>query len=233
MRKLLAIVATAAAVVGLGVGASHAAQPGDQELAKAGVFTADDFPAGWRATPPKKNKTDPLKCPAVEKVVSGLRKAKKTKASSDDYEQGNDQYSSSAVVYGTEDVTRRIYKAAASRDFRGCVSKLVKDEVGKQDQLKGFDVKVEVGTVTGGSYGDESANIGLKLTVSKGSLSQDEFVDIVFVRVGRSLGFYSHVSDKETSTCNEFSPDDCVSFTGLITSATGRLAGNSAPVTTT
>jgi len=224
MRKLLAIVATAAAVVGLGVDAAHAAQPGDMELAKAGVFQADDFPAGWRATPHKKSKTDPLKCPAVEKAVSDLRNAKKTEASSDDYEQGNDQYSSSAVVFRTEDVTRRVYKVVNSRDFRRCLTKLFKDEVGKQDQLKGFDVKVEAGTVTGGSYGDESANIGLKLTVSKGSLSQDVFADIVFVRVGRALGFYAHVSDKETSTCDEFSPENCVSFTGLITSATGRLS---------
>jgi hypothetical protein len=194
---------------------------------------AVDFPAGWRATPHKKSKTDPLKCPAVEKAVSDLRKAKKTEASSDDYEQGNDQYSSSAAVFRTEDVTRRVYKAVASRDLRRCVSKLFKDEVAKQDQLKGLDVKVETGTVTGGSYGDESANIGLKLTVSQGSISQDVFADIVFVRVGRSLGFYSHVSDKETSTCDEFSPDDCVSFAGLITSATDRLVGSSAPVTTT
>jgi hypothetical protein len=62
-------------------------------------------------------------------------------------------------------------------------------------------------------------------TVSEGNLSQDVFADFVFVRVGRALGAYFYVTESEPggTSCSEFSSDDCVSFDGLITSATERL----------
>jgi hypothetical protein len=195
----------------------------DRQVAKAGVFQTSDFPAGWRATPHTKSKSDPFKCPTVEKAVSGLRKRRTADASSDDFERSNEQYTSNVIVFRTEDVARRAYKAVDSRAFRRCASEAVKDEVKKRGEEQGFDVKVETGTMTGtGSYGNQSSDIGFKITVTKG-ISIDLFGDIVFARVGRTLGIYSHVSDKEDSSCGEFSSSDCVSFNDLITAATNRL----------
>jgi hypothetical protein len=95
-------------------------------------------------------------------------------------------------------------------------------------RTEGAAVKVEGGTVTGsGSYGDESSDIGLKVTVSEGAASQDLFADFVFVRVGRALGIYGRQSTSEQS---EF---DTPTFDGLITSATGRLTDATGGQTTT
>jgi hypothetical protein len=223
-QAAVAAVAVAAASLGLLAQPAAAQSPSDREIAKAGVFQADDFPAGWRATPDKKSE-DPFKCPEVEKAVKGLKKQQTAKASGDDFEQGDEQYSSGAVVLRSEDVARRAYKVVASDALQRCIKRTFSDEVKSKGDEEGVDVKVEFGTVTGsGSYGDESSDIGMKITVSQGSLSQDLFADIVFVRVGRALGAYSHISisdvDKE---CGGSSTDDCVSFDALITSATDRL----------
>jgi hypothetical protein len=219
MTKIIATIALGAVGLGLVAQPAAAQSPSDRDIAKAGVFQAGDFPAGWRATPHKKSK-DPFKCPEVEKAHPGLNKARTrtAKANGDDYHQGVEQFSSGVVVGRTEDVTHRAYKAVVSNDMRRCLKRNLEDELKSQANEKGADVKVEVGTVTGsGSYGDESANIGLKMTVSQGSLSQDVFADIVFVRVARSLGFYTRVA---TSEPTEF---DTPTFDGLITSATGRM----------
>jgi hypothetical protein len=159
----------------------------------------------------------------VQKKATSLQKQRTARANADDYEHGEEQFSSAAAVYRKEDATHRTFELAASRGFCRCLTQLINKEVKKAVEDKGFDVKTEAGTVTGmNSYGDESTDYGMKIT-SKGSASVDYFADFVFVRLGRSLGFYAHVSDKEDSTCGEFSSDDCVSFDGLITSATDRL----------
>jgi hypothetical protein len=195
-----------------------AQSPSDRDIAKAGVFQEDDFPAGWRATPSKKTKSDLRNCPTLKKAVGDVRKNRAAESESDDFERRDDHYTSGVIVYRTEDVARRAYGAAASNNMRRCVTRFVKDEVEKKAKEEGFDVKVEVGTVTGsGSYGDESSDIGLTVTASKDSLSQDIFADFVFVRVGRALGVYARVSTSEPS---EF---DTPTFDGLITSATERL----------
>jgi hypothetical protein len=130
------------------------------------------------------------------------------------------------VVLRTEGGARRAYKVLTSAATRRCLTRIVKDEVQSKASEQGVDVKTEVGTVTGSSsYGDESSGIGLKFTVTKG-ISVDLFADIVFARVGRTIGLYSHASDSEVDKeCGASSTTDCLSFKGLITAATGRLAG--------
>jgi hypothetical protein len=216
VTKLLATIAFGAASLWLVVPSAAAQSPSDREIAKAGVFHADDFPAGWRATPPKKSDADPNACPALRRAVGSSRKNRTAKAASDDFERQNDRYSSNVAVARTDDLARRAYKAAASRDMRRCITRIFKEEIKKS--TKGYDVKVEGGTVTGsGSYGDESSDIGFKITLSKEPLNQEVFADFVFVRVGRAIGLYLRVSTSESS---EF---DTPTFDGLITSATGRL----------
>jgi hypothetical protein len=60
MRRGLVIFAVFAVVVVLAAQPADATalggNDGDKQIAKAGVFQADDFPAGWRATPPEANK---------------------------------------------------------------------------------------------------------------------------------------------------------------------------------
>lgn len=190
----------------------------DAQLASEGVFMANDFPSGWRATPHKKSKSSLNDCPVLRKALRNVRKNRTANVTSDDFGRGNDQYTSAVVVYRTEDVARRAYAAAASPDMRRCATSLLKNEVTKKVGGQGFDVKVEGGTVTGsGSYGDESSDIGFKITASKGGLSEDVFADITFVRVGRTLGGYTRTSTSESSGL------DTPTFNGLITTATSRL----------
>jgi hypothetical protein len=119
MKRTIAIVALCVALIALPATTAGAKNdPADKPLARAGVFQADDFPAGWRATPHKKSKSDPNACPAVKKAVGGAGKSKTAEANSDDYEQGNEQYTSLAVVLRTEDVARRRYAALASSATR-------------------------------------------------------------------------------------------------------------------
>jgi hypothetical protein len=105
-----------------------------------------------------------------------------------------------------------------------CVTRLLESAVKSKSAANGYDVNVVPAIPIGmSSFGDESSTTGLKITLSKG-ISVDLFADIVYVRVGRSLGIYTHVSDNEESTCSEFSPPGCVAFNDLITTATNRLA---------
>ena len=216
MRQVaVAAVAVAAASLGLLAQPATAQSPNDREIAKAGVFQADDFPAGWRATPDKKSKSDPNDCPTLKNVAGKTRKSKTADVDSDDFKRQDDQYSSGVVVYRTEDVARRVYDAFASRAVRRCLTRLVKNVVEKEDF---DDVKVESGTVTGtGSYGDESSDIALTITASNGGFEQERFADAVFVRVGRALAAYIRDSTSEPSEFDE------PTFDGLITSATDRL----------
>jgi hypothetical protein len=218
VTKVLATIALGAVGLGLVAPSGAAAQsPSDREIAKAGALQAGDFPAGWRATPPKKS-TDPFKCQVLGKAVARLRNQETARADSDDYERSQDQYSSSAVVFKSEDTAHRTYGVATSRTFQRCLERLSNDAVKKNVESQGFGVKVESGTVTGsGSYGDESSDLGFKITASKGGLNVDYFADIVFARVGRALGLYARVSTSEPS---EF---DTPTFDGLIRSATDRL----------
>jgi hypothetical protein len=184
------------------------AEDGDREIAKAGVFQAADFPAGWRATPQAKPKDGPNDCPALAEAVGGTGKRRTPEVRSDEYKLGKEQYSAAVSVYRSGSVARRAYKATASRDMRRCITRSV------EEQWQGVKVKVEAGTRTGiGSYGDESSGLRLRFTASRGPFGGNLFNDIVFVRVGRALGMYSHVSDKEESTCRESSSPECV--TGL------------------
>jgi hypothetical protein len=217
--KVLATIAVGAASLGLVAQPAAAQSPSDRDIAKAGVFQADDFPTGWRATPHEKSKTDPDACPALKKVAGETRKNKTADVDSDDFERRDDEYQSSVVVFRTEDVARRAYEAAASRALRRCLTRVVKDEVEKRAEEEDIDdVKVESGTVTGtGSYGDESSDIAFTVRVSTGDLEQEVFADFVFVRVGRALGVYGRVSTNEPSEFDE------PTFDGLITSATERL----------
>jgi hypothetical protein len=228
VRKAIATVVLGVASLGLVVPSAAAQSPSDREIAKAGVFQEGDFPAGWRATPHKKNKTDALDCPTFKKAAAATRKSKTADADSDDFERRDDKYTSSIIVFRTEDVSRRAYGAVASDSMHRCLERFVKSELKKIGESEGVDVKVETGTVTGtGSYGDESSDFGFTATVSQGTLSQDVFADIVFVRVGRSLGLYSRSSTSEPS---EF---DTPTFDELLTSATGRLTAATGGQTTT
>jgi hypothetical protein len=227
-QAAVAAVAVATASLGLLAQPAAAQSPSDREIAKAGVFQGDDFPGGWRATPHKESKADLNDCPALKKAAGTLRKNKTADVSSDDFKRRDDQYGASVIVYRTEDVARRASGAAASNNLRRCVTRFVKDEVEKIAKEEGLDVKVEGGTVTGsGSYGYESSDIGLKVTVSKDSLSQDVFADFVFGRVGRALGVYFRVSTSEPS---DF---DTPTLDGLITSATERMTAATGGQTTT
>src|SRR5262249_36308717 len=109
--------------------------------------------------------------------------------------------------------------------FRRCIERSIKKNAKT-------DVKVEGGTAESTFYGDESSDIGFKITASTGGLTgeerhQDLFEDIVVVRIGRSLGLYARVSLSEPT---EF---DTPTFDGLITSATGRLTEATGRQTTT
>jgi hypothetical protein len=195
----------------------------DGQIAKVGNFQATDFPAGWRVTPHKKSTTNLNSCPALKKALGKSRGTKTADSNSDDFDRGNERFSSSVVMLRTEDPARRAFQALASRDMLRCVTRLVEDGLKSSDANKGFEVKVATATATGmGSFGDESSNIGLKITLTKG-ISVDVFADFVFVRAGRSLGMYSHVNDKGASTCDQLSSSDCVGFNDLLTTATNRL----------
>jgi hypothetical protein len=70
MKQLLAAVTLGIAAVGYAAAPALGAKEGDRQIAKAGVFQADDFPAGWEKRPSKKGvTTDPfaLECPALKK----------------------------------------------------------------------------------------------------------------------------------------------------------------------
>jgi hypothetical protein len=219
-------VAVAAASLGLLAQPAAAQSPSDREIAKTGVFQADDFPAGWRATPPKKTKTDIGDCPVLKKA--GWHGRQRTAQSmGKDFERNPEVYRSAANIYRTEAAARRVYEAVASENLRRCYTRLVEDELKSSvKKLGASDLKAELGERTGSrSYGDESTDFEIKITVSKDSLNQEVFADVAFVRVGRALGGYLYITEGEPSsdTCSEFSSDDCVNFDELITSATDRL----------
>src|SRR5262249_15108644 len=129
VTRLIATVALGAAGLALVVPTAAAQSPSDREIAKAGVFQAVDFPAGWRSAPPK-GKTDPNACPALKKAV-GSSKNRTAKVTSDDFERQNDKYSSAVFVYRTEDLVRRVYNAVNSRSVARCLQRFVKDALKK------------------------------------------------------------------------------------------------------
>jgi hypothetical protein len=106
-QAAVAAVAVATASLGLLAQPAAAQSSSDREIAKAGVFQADDFPAGWRATPSKKSNTDLNDCPALKKAVGDLRKNRTAKSDSDDFKRRNEEFSSAMAVYRTEEVSRR------------------------------------------------------------------------------------------------------------------------------
>jgi hypothetical protein len=175
MRRGLVIFAVFAVVVVLAAQPADATalggNDGDKQIAKAGVFQADDFPAGWRATPPEANKekVNSSDCPVVKKA-GGLGRQRTGRSEGNDFERSGEIYRSVAHVYRTEDAARRLYKALASERLRRCYTRLLEDEVQSraEEELSGSDVKVELGQRTGSrSYGDESVDFEIKMTVSE------------------------------------------------------------------
>jgi len=217
-QAAVAAVAVAAASLGLLAQPAAAQSPSDREIAKAGVFQEDDFPAGWRATPHKKSKSIDT-CPALKKQAEPLRKQRRASVNSDDFEHGSvEEFASTVAVMRTQDAAERSFDLFQSRRLRRCVSEAFNDEVEKQAQEQDFDVKIDVGSRTGTTnYGDESSSISFKITVSKG-ISLDLYGDIISVRVGRALGYYSHINNDEDSTCSEFD-EDCVEFDARLSRA--------------
>jgi hypothetical protein len=222
VAKVLATIALGA--IGLAIVAQPAAaqSPTDRDIAKAGVFQADDFPAGWRTTPHKKSESIDT-CPALKKKAEPLRKQRAASVSSDDFEHGSvEEFTSTVAVMHTANAAERSFDLFQSRRLRRCISDAFDDAVKKQAKEQDFDLRIDVGSRTGArNYGDESSSISFKMTVSMG-ISLDLYGDIIFVRVGRALGYYTHLSNDEDSTCSEFD-EDCVEFDALITSATDRL----------
>jgi hypothetical protein len=217
VAKFLASIVLGVASLGLVVPSAAAQSPSDREVAKAGLFREGDFPAGWRATPPKKggsNLTAPSSCPVEKRAEGNVRKNRTAKVQSDTFLGPTEGYSSFVFVYRTVDVSRRVFDAVGSNVFHRCARRALQDAVKKNAGVE----KAEERTVSGtGVYGDESSDVGFKFTLSNGTGTEDVFADLVFARVGRSIGTYSRFGTSET---NDF---DTPTLDGLITSATGRL----------
>jgi hypothetical protein len=235
VTKVLATIALGAASLGIVAQPAAAQSPSDREIAKAGVFQADDFPAGWRATPHKKSeeRIDVNDCPVVKKA-GGTHKQQTANVDGREFQRSRHEYFSAAALYRTEERPRRVYQAVASKDLHQCYTRLFEDAF--KSEFDADDAKAELGERTGSrSYGDESTDFEIKLTATKSNVDQKLFVDVAFVRVGRALGAYYYATEDEPSSdaCNEFSSDDCVNFDGLITSATDRLTAATGGQTTT
>ncbi len=78
MKRTVATLPLALATVLVlsGPGLAARANETDGQVAKAGIFQKADFPAGWRATPHKKSKTNLNDCPALKKSLGKTRKTK-------------------------------------------------------------------------------------------------------------------------------------------------------------
>jgi hypothetical protein len=112
VKKVLATIALGVASLGLVAPSAAAQSPSDREIAKAGVFQANDFPEGWRATPQKKIKNEVTadNCPVVKKV-GGQRKQRTARTEGETFERRNERYESITDVYRSEDAARRVYGA--------------------------------------------------------------------------------------------------------------------------
>ena len=228
-------------VVGLAWFATVAAAPAgaiaqsDAAIADAGLVVQTDLPGGYEATPDdddssnldKEAKQFPA-CRALAALSSATKKtkAKPTKAQSPDFEAVDNQVTSETSVYATETDATTVATMLEDPILLRCLDPLMTvamrqamaetaKKLPKRQRKAAQRVAVDVAALPGdgGSGADDQATY--RVTIQLGILQGTPmYADVVFVREGRALGFYTFVSVGAPSTVE----------TTVLPAVVGRLA---------
>lgn len=226
MKKLAGIVTICLLLAASPAGATSKAD--DKRIAKEGDFHADDFPAGWKESKPDESSTSTEdECPSIDKKAKALRKGS-PRVNSKKFEQSDESYESSVQVLPTEAKAQRLYETVSSPKALECLRTATKKSVEEAvaDSPGGGSVdKAEASTVTGSNYGSESTHFQFTFTLSYENLGLEPkaYLNLVAVRVGRAVAFYTRAAETELSPPSEYDTDE-VTLDGLVAKAVDRLA---------
>lgn len=206
------VLAISASVLSGTPGVAGAAPSDDQGIAQAGLFVPGDFPTGWTMQSNEPG-VDVLACPTVQRAVPALRSQRTITVVSHAFANGGEDAASSVVAFSGKDVVRRLFSAAASTAIRRCAINATLD-IGA---ISFAEPKVGVTALTGldHRFGDQAAGVRLRTTVlssAPGGVRRTplSIVDVVWVRVGRFLGIYSHNSPQAPQVLSSVSVDHVI-----------------------
>jgi len=188
----------AVALSGLIATSASASGTSDREIAKAGVLTVDDMPAGYRQgsvpsmTAPRNNRACRTYYPEYRKL------RRQTNARSPRFEQGNGQAVAN-IVYVWSDATGadEFMRIVSSSEIAGCLKDILAPNVKsslKKDNVSYDSLTVDVGAESSPSVGDEQVSYQAKITVRKGSSSEALYADYQVVRVSRGVAAFNFLS---------------------------------------
>jgi hypothetical protein len=151
----------------------------DQAVAESAVLVLSDFEPGWRGQPAD-DEESPLDC-------ARLDEGRTARAESQDFERDQEQVSSTAVVYETEEAAAAAFAVFSDPETEACFrdgfDKLVREGAKDDPTLADAEITTTLGRVSADPVGDENVVYQAEVTVGPFAF----LAEIEAARIGRSI----------------------------------------------
>ena len=192
--------------------AAGAPSNADRAIAKTGLLTPQDFPAGWTVKPGSSSSGGPppslVACtPACRPFISLLGNSKSAaKAQSDEFTEGSVTVTNSVDVYPSPARANAPFNAVKTSSFSSCLqvlfAKLLHNELASKGEASALQHASVVATSAnpGITLGDDQAAYSLALTASVQGTPINIYFEDVVIRNGRALDSFSFENDTSPIT---------------------------------